>query len=112
MKINFDNRVSYADVLAFLAAGATGLWVVFGVAADIDKLHIEQTYIKEDLIILENRNALNIKDVSLAVDKLRKDTKESLKDLEEKSQARHDKAMAKLDALVDREIEMLMKEKD
>lgn len=110
--INFDNRISYADLIAIIGAGATCMWLLFGVTADIEAVEKEQLYLRQDIDELDLEVTTLEDTLSSAIDALREDTKRQLELLDDRSEQRHDKAMNKLDTLIERDFNMLMLNKE
>jgi len=110
--INFDHRISYADLVAIIGAGATCMWLMFGVTADIEAVEKEQLYLRQDIDALDLEVTTLEDTLSSAIDALREDTKRQLELLDDRSEQRHDKAMSKLDTLIERDFNMLMLNKE
>ena len=110
--INFDNRISYADLIAIIGAGAACMWLMFGVTADIEAVEKEQLYLRQDIDELDLEVTTLEDTLSSAIDALREDTKRQLELLDDRSEQRHDKAMNKLDTLIERDFNMLMLNKE
>lgn len=94
MPIQLDNRISYADISAWIGAAVTALYVVFTHGAEIDKVKIEQEHFKETVKRVESESKEADSNIVLEI---RKQGEEQGKQF--------DKLDAKLDRLIDRELD-------
>ena len=106
MSLQFDNRISWMDIVALAGVGVSGLFMFFGVTASVEKIKIEQSHIKADLIRVE---ASVVADIS-RVEKQAKDSDSKIFVQLERQQADQQKNFDKLDGKLDKLIDRVLSE--
>ena len=100
MPLNFDNRVSWMDIIAITAALLTGMTVFFGVSEDVATNSSQISVIQTDLRRIEVSSTRRDDKILQQLKENKVDMKEIRK---ESSEGRQD-ILNKLDRLIEREI--------
>lgn len=101
MAINFDNRVSWMDIVAIVAAGLTALTVFFGVSADVGDNRAQIEHIQTDVRRIEVAGAQRDNEV---LDQL-KENRADMKEIRHESAAGRKNIIDKLDRLIERQLD-------
>lgn len=91
--LQFDNRISWMDIVAIIGAAVSALYIIFGHGAKLDKLKLQVRHNIEAIKRVEYDSREGDKNIIEQIEKVRQE-----------QGARFDKLDKKLDRLVDREL--------
>ena len=102
--VKFDDRISWADIVSFGSAAVVGLWVVFGVMADINVLQAQDDGYEKRLARIESESVKRDDKIIEEFKSAQEKEEERFIRMEKKQEQQFDKLDEKLDKLIEREL--------